>query len=292
MATKIKAGLAGALLALLSVLGGMAGFGGYGGVDLTTGAAPAPIVADASVQAELAPEVVDTQNASDAAAVADQEQAQTVTGVLDARPAVAEVGPAVVTIVTSQNAGTTRRGVARQTTGVGSGVIVDRAGYIVTNHHVIENVLSVEVIFSDGTKSGATVVGSDASLDLAVIKVESTVPAVAILGNSDTLEPGQPVVAIGSALGDFRNTVTAGIVSALDRTLEDLESGSLSGLVQTDAAINEGNSGGPLISLDGEVVGINVAVVRGDGYTTAEGLGFAIPSNTVRSVLNRVVPGE
>jgi 2-alkenal reductase len=118
--------------------------------------------------------------------------------------------------------------------------------------------------------------------------VDGDVPAVASLGDSDALEPGQPVVAIGSALGDFRNTVTAGVVSALHR---DLDGGTVRDLIQTDAAINHGNSGGPLIDMSGKVIGINVAVVRGGGFTgdVAEGLGFAIPSNTVKQVADQLI---
>jgi 2-alkenal reductase len=171
-------------------------------------------------------------------------------------------------------------------------VIVDSDGYIVTNNHVVENQRSLEVIFSDGTKSDATLVGTDPFSDLAVIKVDSDVPAVAEFGDSDALEPGQPVIAIGSALGDFANTVTAGVVSALHRDLDDAGgSAALQNLIQTDAAINHGNSGGPLLDITGKVIGINVAVVRGSGFTgdVAEGLGFAIPSNTAKEVVSQLI---
>jgi 2-alkenal reductase len=171
---------------------------------------------------------------------------------------------------------------------LGSGVIVDNLGYIVTNNHVVENQQSLEVIFADGTRATARLIGTDSFSDLAVIKVDGKVPAVAQLGNSDDLEPGQPVVAIGSALGDFRNTVTAGVVSALHR---DIDNGVGRDLIQTDAAINHGNSGGPLIDMSGKVIGINVAVVRGGGFTgdVAEGLGFAIPSNSVKQVSDQLI---
>ena len=147
---------------------------------------------------------------------------------------------------------------------LGSGVIIDNQGRIITNNHVVENQQSLEVIFADGTRAPATLVGTDAFSDLAVIKVEGKVPAVAQLGDSDKLEAGQPVVAIGSALGDFRNTVTAGVVSALHRDLVgDGVNSTVRDLIQTDAAINHGNSGGPLIDTSGHVIGINTAVVRG-----------------------------
>ncbi len=167
----------------------------------------------------------------------------------------------------------------------GSGVIISDQGYIVTNNHVIENAAKLEVIFADGSRHDASLVGADSFSDLAVIQVHDNVPAVARLGDSDALQPGQTVIAIGSPLGNFKNTVTEGIVSALNRSVDGEE-----GLIQTDAAINHGNSGGPLINLQGEVVGINTLVVRGNGIgDQAEGLGFAIPSNTVKQVSNKLI---
>ena len=207
--------------------------------------------------------------------------------VLDARAAVKEVGPAVVTIVNTQSTQGRFRGVL---TGSGSGVIIDSRGYIVTNNHVVENQQSLEVIFSNGTKAPAQLVGTDPLTDLAVLKVDVTVPDVAEFSDSNALEPGQPVVAIGSPLGDFRNTVTVGVVSALHRSLNDSGSVALQDLVQTDAAINSGNSGGPLVDLSGRIVAINVAVVRSAGQgDIAEGLGFAIPSNTVKQITDQLI---
>ncbi len=220
-----------------------------------------------------------------------QQQQQQQAGVLDARPAVRKVGPAVVTVVNQLDTGVAGNSFSLTPTASGSGVIIDSRGYIVTNYHVVENQQSLQVIFSDGNKASARLVGTDPFTDLAVIKVDVPVPAVAQWGDSDALEPGQPVVAIGSALGDFRNTVTAGVVSALGRDLEDANSPALRNLIQTDAAINHGNSGGPLIDLNGQVVGINVAVVRGTGIggDVAEGLGFAIPGNTAREVSDQII---
>ena len=217
------------------------------------------------------------------------QQAQTsALPVLDARAAVREVGPAVVTIVNTQSTeGTRFRGAL---TGSGSGVIIDSRGYIVTNNHVVENQQSLEVIFSNGTKAPAQLVGTDPLTDLAVLKVDVAVPDVAEFSDSNALEPGQPVVAIGSPLGDFRNTVTVGVVSALHRSLNDSGSVALQDLVQTDAAINHGNSGGPLVDLNGRIVAINVAVVRSAGQgDIAEGLGFAIPSNTVKERTEQLI---
>lgn len=222
--------------------------------------------------------------------VVDNEAPPAQVGIIDARTAVRATGPAVVTVINQMS---TTGGFGRQTaTASGSGVIIDQRGYIVTNNHVVENQSSLEVIFSDGTKSNATLVGTDPFSDLAVIKVNAVVPAVAEFGDSDLLEPGQPVVAIGSALGDFANTVTAGIVSALHRDLDDQGgSTSMQNLIQTDAAINHGNSGGPLLDITGKVIGINVAVVRGSDFSgdVAEGLGFAIPSNTAREVAEQII---
>jgi 2-alkenal reductase len=216
-------------------------------------------------------------------------QSQPGQSVVDARTAVRRTGPAVVTVV-NQLAGGSRSGPLGSPTASGSGVIVDASGYIVTNNHVVEGQQSLDVIFSDGKRVSAKLVGTDAFSDLAVVKVDTTVPAVAEFADSDTLEPGQPVVAIGSALGDFRNTVTAGVISALHRDLEDPTSPALRNLIQTDAAINHGNSGGPLLDIEGRIVGINVAVVRGAGLGSdvAEGLGFAIPSNTARSIVDQI----
>jgi 2-alkenal reductase len=134
----------------------------------------------------------------------------------------------------------------------------------------------------------AQLVGTDAPFsDLALVKIDGDGYPAAQLGNSDTLQQGDWVVTIGSALGDFRNTVTIGVISALGRSLED-NGAVLDDLIQTDAAINHGNSGGPLLDLDGAVIGINTAIIRG-GDQQAEGIGFAIPSNTVRYVADQLV---
>ncbi len=205
--------------------------------------------------------------------------------------AVAKVKPAVVTVINTLPAQRGFFGQILEPQASGSGVIIDEQGYIVTNNHVIENARSLEVIFADGSKVSATLVGADVFSDLAIIRVEGQVPAVAELGDSAALQPGEPVIAIGSPLGDFKGTVTVGVVSALDRRL-DLGTGvTMEGLIQTDAAINEGNSGGPLVNALGQVIGVNTAIVRGSGYggAVAEGLGFAIPSNTVKEVAEQLI---
>jgi serine protease Do len=283
----VKAGLATLLVVMLLALSGLA-------VANTVSQAGglASLLASAQVQT-TGPEasrvaIVEAPlQGNQAAPAAPQQQA----GVLDARSAVRVTGPAVVTVVNTLEAGGSARNRGFEPTARGSGVIIDRRGYIVTNYHVIEGQRSLEVIFSDGNKAPATLVGTDDLSDLAVIKVDVSVPAVAQFGDSEKLEIGQPVVAIGSALGDFRNTVTAGIISGLNRDLDALAEPGLRDLIQTDAAINHGNSGGPLIDLAGNVIGINVAVVRDAGMTgdVAEGLGFAIPSNTAKEVTSQLI---
>lgn len=205
--------------------------------------------------------------------------------------AVAKVKPAVVTVINTLPPQVGFFGQILEPQASGSGVIIDDRGYVITNNHVVENNLSLQVIFADDTKVPATLVGADAFSDLAVVRVEGEVPAAAELGDSAALQPGEPVIAIGSPLGDFRGTVTVGVISALDRRLEVGGGLTMEGLIQTDAAINQGNSGGPLVSALGQVVGINTAIVRGSGAggPVAEGLGFAIPSNVVEEVAAQLI---
>jgi len=205
--------------------------------------------------------------------------------------AVDEIGPAVVTVVGIIPGQMTVFGQSAEQTVSGSGVFITQDGYLLTNNHVVEDTEEVSVILADGSELPASVISTDIYADLAVLKAEGQVPAVAPLGNSDTLKPGETVIAIGSPLGDFKNTVTVGVVSATGRMI-DTESGyQLEDLIQTDAAINQGNSGGPLVNLAGEVIGINTLVVRGgvSGYTVAEGLGFAVPSNTAKVISEQII---
>lgn len=195
---------------------------------------------------------------------------------------VEHVAPAVVTVLNR----------ATQGQGSGSGVIISEDGYIITNHHVIEGARALAVIFANGTRQEAHIIGSDPLSDIAVIKVDGDVPAVAQIGDSELLRPGEHVLAIGSPLGNFRNTVTAGIVSALNRSVGS----TLEGLIQTDTAINSGNSGGPLVNLRGEVVGINTLVVRGSGFdeslsgvASVEGMGFSVPSSIFLPVAEQLI---
>ena len=194
---------------------------------------------------------------------------------------VEKVGPSVVTVLGD---------ISGQTVS-GSGVIISTQGFILTNNHVVEGTNRVAVILADGTELPADIIGTDMYADLAVLQSQGEFPAEANLGNSDNLKPGETVIAIGSPLGDFVNTVTVGVVSATGRVLDTGNGFLLEDLIQTDAAINQGNSGGPLVNLIGDVVGINTLVVRGSGFgnTVAEGLGFAIPINTARVIAEQIL---
>jgi serine protease Do len=204
--------------------------------------------------------------------------------------AVQEVGPSVVTVVGTIPGQQTFFGFSGDTTSTGSGVFISADGYILTNNHVIDGAQQLQVIYSDGTQHDATLVGTDQYSDLAVLKVTGTVPAVASLGNSDALNPGESVIAIGSPLGDFKNTVTVGVVSATGRSIDTGNGYSIDGLIQTDAAINQGNSGGPLVNLAGQVIAINTLIIRSSGTgTVTEGLGFAIPIDTARVVSEQII---
>jgi 2-alkenal reductase len=154
---------------------------------------------------------------------------------------------------------------------------------LVTNNHVIEGAQSLSIVYFTGGVAPATLVGTAPDFDLAVLKVDGPVPGVAEWGDSGELPLGANVIAIGSALGQFQSTVTGGLLSGFNRRV-----GPLHGLLQTDAAINQGNSGGPLINLGGQVIGVNTLTVRG-GRAAAEGLGFAIPSNIARSVARNLI---
>ncbi|MFC1996612.1 S1C family serine protease [Chloroflexota bacterium] len=205
--------------------------------------------------------------------------------------AVEMVGPAVVTVVGSIPGQETVFGHTQNLPVSGSGVVISEQGYILTNHHVIENTQEVKVIFADGREEPAQIIGGDAFSDIAVLKVDERIHAIARIGNSDALKPGETAIAIGSPLGDFKNTVTVGVISAIGRSIEINQNYQMEGLIQTDAAINQGNSGGPLVNLAGEVIGINTLIVRGNGYgsAVAEGLGFAIPANTVQAISQQLI---
>lgn len=215
---------------------------------------------------------------------ADQQEAEPVSAI------VSRVGSTVVKITTVQERvmydmfwGQTRDEVQ----GEGSGVIFDERGYILTNNHVVAEADEITVVINDeegkGREVKGQVLGRDALTDLAVVKVNADRLPVARLGNSDEIQPGNTAIAIGNPLG-FANTVTVGVISALNRDLPVQGGTELVDLIQTDAAINPGNSGGALFNMKGEVVGINTAIIQG-----AQGIGFAIPINTARQIATQLI---
>jgi len=203
---------------------------------------------------------------------------------------VQKVGPTVVTVVGTVPGQMTIFGPTADQTVSGTGFFITDQGYILTNNHVVEGTQEVNIILSDGTQQKAAIVGTDIYSDIAVLKTDGNVPAVARLGNSDVLKPGESIIAIGSPLGNFKNTVTVGVVSATGRAIDTGNGYQIEDLIQTDAAINHGNSGGPLVNLAGEVIGINTLIVRNTGSgDVAEGLGFAIPVNTAQAVAQQII---
>jgi len=178
----------------------------------------------------------------------------------------------------------------QQASGQGSGFVFDAEGHIVTNYHVVDGAQSVSVRFWDGSTYDATVVGSDPSTDLAVIKVDAPADVLIplALGDSGSLSVGETVVALGSPFG-LEGTLTSGIVSALNREMTSPNNFTISNSIQTDAAINHGNSGGPLLNAAGEVVGVNTQIKSDSGGS--DGIGFAVPSSTVASIVPQIISG-
>ncbi len=185
-------------------------------------------------------------------------------------------------------------------TGIGSGVVINPDGYVVTNNHVVQDAAAVRVTFYDGVSMPARVVGIDPSNDIAVVKLEPKTPrtfSYVEFGDSSKMQVGRRVFAIGDPFG-LDHTLTAGIVSSLNRTIKAYQSGRLiKGVIQTDAAINPGNSGGPLLDVQGRLVGLNTAIATSPvlgaalGPTGAQsaGIGFAIPSNTIKSIVPQLI---
>ena len=199
--------------------------------------------------------------------------------------AVKEVGPAVVGITTrvyDKDIFNRRVAVGQS---VGSGVIFRSDGYIVTNNHVISGAKEIIVSLADGRSLKGKLIGQDEFTDLAVVKVDEDNLPTAVFGDSDGVVVGEPAIAIGNPMGlEFQGSVTAGVISALNRTL-DISDKRVK-LFQTDAAISPGNSGGALVNADGEVIGINSAKVAASGV---EGMGFSIPINTVQTIVNELI---
>lgn len=182
-----------------------------------------------------------------------------------------------------------QNGTEEKEIGGGSGFLVSEDGYVVTNAHVVSDAEARYTAFlNDGTKYDATVVASDTVLDVAVLKLVGENFAYLEFGDSEAIKAGQSVIAIGNALGEFRNTVSVGVVSGLSRSITALSgtgvSEQLSNIIQTDAAINPGNSGGPLLDLSGRVIGVNVAASLG----SAENIGFALPANAVKRTVDSI----
>lgn len=170
----------------------------------------------------------------------------------------------------------------------GSGIIMDAKGYIITNNHVVEGAQTITVVLDSGESYTAALVGRDSQSDIAVVKVEAQGLAAAEFGNSDALAAGDLAVAIGNPMGlELQSTVTAGIISAINRNIA-VNDRSMT-MLQTDASINPGNSGGPLINQYGQVIGINTVKYAGDYMTYSEGLGFAIPINTAKPIVDELI---
>jgi S1-C subfamily serine protease len=196
---------------------------------------------------------------------------------------VAKVGPAVVSIRVKKKASDRSRRWPNEGEGSASGVVIAPDGYIVTNSHVVEGAGDIEVSLPDGSSHNARLVGQDLATDLALVSVPGSGLPIARLGDSDKLRVGQLVIAIGNPLG-FQSTVTAGVVSALGRSLRSRSGRLIENIIQTDAALNPGSSGGPLVDSRGLVVGINTAIIQ-----FAQGICFSIPVNTLRWVVSLLI---
>ncbi len=206
--------------------------------------------------------------------------------------AVQEARPSVVNIqgrktVRSETPDPHRTDPFRQVNGMGTGIIIDDRGYILTNYHVVENVDRIQVTLADRREFVAEFLAHDPATDLAIIKIEASQPFTVIrFGISSDLMPGEPVIAVGNAFG-YEHTVTCGIISALHREVQVSATQEYRDLIQTDASINPGNSGGPLLNIEGDMIGINVAVRVG-----AQGIGFAIPVDEALEIASELLDAE
>ncbi|HEY1786269.1 MAG TPA: trypsin-like peptidase domain-containing protein [Pirellulales bacterium] len=223
--------------------------------------------------------------AGGSAAGSELRRNATVRAIEQARPSIVNIHGQKTVLSPDENV---HRGDAPQhVNGMGTGVVIDQRGYIITNHHVVEGVKKIQVTLAGGQAFVATLVSHDPRTDLAVIKISSKeeLPVITV-GTSSDLMTGEPVIAIGNAYG-YEHTVTRGIVSALHRTVHVSDAQQYQDLIQTDASINPGNSGGPLLNIDGEMIGINVAVRAG-----AQGIGFAIPVDMAMEIAARLMSAE
>ena len=270
----LQVGRAAAALVLLLVvlLSGAAGFTG-GLIAMRVLAVPTSIPTEAVVTAAPTDSAIPTLTFADGNASKTGLSVAEIASI--AAPSVVEIRTKGTVIV---------RGRSYAVEGAGSGVILTKDGYIVTNHHVIDGAETITVKLSDGTAYDAVLMGSDATMDIAVLRIAATALPVATLGQSAKLIVGDTAVAIGNPLGELGGTVTQGIISSLDRQI-DLD-GNTMDLLQTDASINPGNSGGGLFNAQGQLIGIVVAKSSGSGL---EGLGFAIPIDHVKTLIETLI---
>src|SRR3954454_4843654 len=237
-----------------------------------------------------APTPINAQPAA-ASTVATGGTTTTITDSSDALTGIIATAKKSVVTLTSEVAVQGRFGGGGTATGIGSGIILTADGYVLTNRHVVEGSQQMTATLSDGRQVKATVVKVADDNDLALVKIDAKPLAPASIGNG-SLQVGQTAIAIGTPLGEYEESVTKGIVSALDRsiTVADSQTGRpthLSGLIQTDAAINEGNSGGPLLNAAGQVIGVNTA-----GTTRAQGIGFAIPIDAAKPLIDQALAAK
>ena len=256
-------------LALVAAVGAGTGVGAYAVVDSTSSSAPAasaPLVSAAQPAAlvKSASSLVNLYKST---------------------------SPGVVDIVVNSASSNSGFGGSQSSKAEGTGFVLDSKGDIVTNYHVVSGATSMTVKFQNGKSAKATLVGSDSGTDLAVIKVDPSATTLVplSLGDSSTVQTGEPVFAIGSPFG-LADSLSAGVVSATGRTITSPSNKPIANAIQTDAAINHGNSGGPLLDVNGKVIGVNSQIESQSGGN--DGVGFAIPANTVKSVTSQLVAGQ
>jgi S1-C subfamily serine protease len=269
---RVRGGFVGVIVAASLVSATLASVGTYG-LLRASGSLDRPAATPGAVQAQTVtapqPIVIDEQSAITTAA--------------------AKVSPAIVTITESGAAQNPNDPLGQiPATGVGSGVIFDSNGWIITNKHVVAGSSSLQVALQDGRQFSGTIYGIDTLTDLAIVKVDATGLPTAPIGNSSAVKVGQLAIAIGSPLGTYTNSVTAGIISAFRKDGIQVQDGTvIRNLIQTDAAINPGNSGGALLDAAGNVMGIPTAVAQ-----SAQGVGFALPINIAKPIMQQALAGQ
>jgi len=260
-----------ALLAVAALLGGGAALGGAAAVGAFDGNSSTTVVQQPSAAPTTVPASAGTA--------------------LSINQIYERSGPGVVQITSTIGSSTSSSGQFQESSeALGSGFVLDKEGHIVTNYHVIDGATLIEVRFSNDDTLKATLVGSDPSTDVALLRVDASARALTplALADSDRIKVGDAVVAIGNPFG-LERTVTAGIVSALQRAVKAPNGYSIDHVIQTDAPINHGNSGGPLLNTRGDVIGITSQIETGGSGDGNVGIGFAVPSNTVKSVIGQLL---